>query len=192
MVEAIATVEYENEFQSGETLVIAYIIFSAPIHVINTLHNGMILYVAILLIFGLVLPGFIMIVCANIQSYKLLKIDIITVTEQRGMTITICLITLLCIICNTAYVVFTVMLLFKMNSCINYHTYKNIFFGIYILSTILPFLNAAFSPVILIVRGKALRVFTAKKVKTLSSFMQPTITTFGQQNNENEPLLPFA
>jgi len=114
-------------------------------------------------IFSLLLPfvltTIIATVCAGIQIHAILKPSTIAPTTQRDrqMTITIVMLTVVCLVCNLPYTFFIFFWTDTQNGNI----------AMYILSTILPFLNAGLNPAILLVRGAALRQFVRASVESV-------------------------
>ena len=131
--------------------------------------------VLILITIPFLVPTIIMIVCAIIQSVSLLTKSFVintdnvsinnsrasvslgnhgNVTKQRNMTVTIFLITALCIVCNTGYIIYIIVFrTLPLNSL----TVDMYFIITYTMSTTLPFINASLNPIIFLTRGSALR-----------------------------------
>ena len=93
---------------------------------------------------------------------------------QKYMTMTIFLIILLTIVCNIPYTVIVTI------SVYHYEKHKDIeAAGVFIdtlifytFSTLLPLLNSAFNPIILIFRGKVLRVFVMTKLVKVKKMLK--------------------
>lgn len=101
----------------------------------------------------------ISVICSIIQVVYLLKNNAAasnntTLREavQRRMTVTILLLTTVCFICNLPYTCYLIFYVF--NGDLGIFLYVT-----YFTSTLLPFINAAISPLLLILRSKALRKF---------------------------------
>ena len=104
------------------------------------------------------LPALISVICSIIQVVYLLKNNAAasnntTLREavQRRMTVTILLLTTVCFICNLPYTGYILFIIDQLSMPVLY--------GSYFLSSLLPFINAAISPLLLILRSKALRKF---------------------------------
>ena len=112
-----------------------------------------------LIIFGipLILPAIISLICAVVQIYSILKPSVISPpsNRERRMTMTIIMLTLVCLICNIPYTLFISYRLY-ISSNVNIDG-QGIF--CYLLHTLLPFIQAFLNPTILLQRGAALRTF---------------------------------
>ena len=122
---------------------------------------GVIYFFVFLYTIPFICPVVLMMLCMVYQCYTLLKPNIArkTTRNQRKITVTIFQITLLCFICNLAFIV----------AFLNFYISEKYFDNIvrvvlYITSTFLPFINAGFHPVILIYRGNALQTYVNRKV----------------------------
>ena len=118
------------------------------------------LTVVLVMVIPLFLPTILALVSALIQIYSLLKPSIISPpsVRERSMTVTIIMLTMLCLVCNIPYTVFFFLYIWGMD----FYSYR--LSHLYILSTVLPFIQALLNPVILISRGAALRQFAFKVV----------------------------
>ena len=116
------------------------------------------LTVILVMVIPLFLPTILALVSAVIQIYSILKPSIISPpsVRERSMTVTIIMLTMLCLVCNIPYTMFFVSLFF-LSSYQPSH--------LYIMSTVLPFIQALLNPVILISRGAAVRKFAFKVVR---------------------------
>ena len=128
--------------------------------------------VKVFLVIPLILPAIICLVCAVIQTYSILKPSIISppsIREQR-MTITIVMLTLVCLICNIPYTV----LLFYWSyiGFIDTIDFEITLTLAYLLHTLLPFIQAILNPAILLTRGAALRAYVVTCVRGLFSIVQ--------------------
>ena len=119
------------------------------------------------MVIPLLVPTIISLVSAVIQIYSILKPSIISPpsVRERSMTVTIIMLTMLCLVCNIPYT----LLLFSYSSgnTGNGISWKMKILCFYSLCTVLPFIQALLNPVILISRGAALRQFVLKVVKGL-------------------------
>ena len=125
-------------------------------------YNGSIsleLTVIVFMVIPLFLPTILALVSAVIQIYSILKPSIISSpsVRERNMTVTIIMLTMLCLVCNIPYTMFIVLFFFDIIS--SYQPSH-----LYTMSTVLPFIQALLNPVILISRGAALRQFAFKVV----------------------------
>lgn len=77
------------------------------------------------------------------------------------MTVTIIMLTIVCLVCNISYTASVFRLILKGLP----GTLTQIMFIGYSLGTILPFLNAILNPLILLLRGAALRAFVVRIVR---------------------------
>ena len=125
------------------------------------------LFMIIMMIIPLILPTIIVIICAALQIFSILKPSILSPTthRERSMTITIILLTLVCMICNLPYTVF---LLYEcaVNFEVGGLSYKMLPLVFYSLCTLLPFMQALLNPTILLIRGAALRTFVLETIST--------------------------
>ena len=118
-------------------------------------------FLIIFLVLPLVVPS---VVClAVIQICTILKPSIISppTTRERSMTVTIIMLTIVCLVCNISYTASVFRLILKGLP----GTLTQIMFIGYSLGTILPFLNAILNPLILLLRGAALRAFVVRIVR---------------------------
>ena len=135
-------------------------------------------------------PVIIMIICAAIQSYCLLKQTVNPnpniVSNNRKITVTILLITLVCIVCNIAYLVFWFSFVFNTDliSGLSYVRWHSM---MYTASTTLPFLNASINPLILITRGSELREYVINcvlyPVRRITAVYRTCISRMVNNNN---------
>ena len=118
------------------------------------------LNVILVMVIPLFLPTILALVSAVIQIYSILKPSIISSpsVRERSMTVTIIMLTMLCLVCNIPYTMIFVLLSYDL---ISYYHISHL----YIMSTVLPFIQALLNPVILISRGAAVRKFAFKVVK---------------------------
>ena len=120
------------------------------------------LTVILFMVIPLFLPTMLALVSAVIQIYSILKPSIISSpsVRERSMTVTIIMVTMLCLFCNIPYTMFIVLLFLDISTSYNYRLSH-----LYTMSTVLPFIQALLNPVILISRGAALRQFAFKVVR---------------------------
>ena len=125
------------------------------------------LFMIIMMIIPLLLPTIIVIICAALQIFSILKPSTFSPTthRERSMTITIILLTMVCMICNLPYTVF---LLYEcaVNFEVGGLSYKMLPLVFYSLCTLLPFMQALLNPTILLIRGAALRTFVLETIST--------------------------
>ena len=126
----------------------------------NNWLNSFELTVILVMVIPLFLPTILALVSAVIQIYSILKPSIISPpsVRERSMTVTIIMLTMLCLVCNIPYTMFFVSLFCEIIS--SYQPSH-----LYIMSTVLPFIQALLNPVILISRGAAVRKFAFKVVR---------------------------
>ena len=111
----------------------------------------------LLLVVPFLLPVLITMVTCILQVLSLHSPDMVTNNNQRHVTITIILMSALFVICNSAFSIFILLFIFTDMTGDNFVVYT-VTFG-----TVLPILNAALNPVIIISRSKGLREgFTAR------------------------------
>ena len=125
------------------------------------------LFMIIMMIIPLILPTIIVIICAALQIFSILKPSTFSPTthRERSMTVTIILLTMVCMICNLPYTVF---LLYEcaVNFEVGGLSYKMLPLVFYSLCTLLPFMQALLNPTILLIRGAALRTFVLETIST--------------------------
>ena len=125
------------------------------------------LFMIIMMIIPLILPTIIVIICAALQIFSILKPSTFSPTthRERSMTITIILLTMVCMICNLPYTVF---LLYEcaVNFEVGGLSYKMLPLVFYSLCTLLPLMQALLNPTILLIRGAALRTFVLETIST--------------------------
>ena len=125
------------------------------------------LFMIIMMIIPLILPTIIVIICAAFQIFSILKPSTFSPTthRERSMTITIILLTMVCMICNLPYTVF---LLYEcaVNFEVGGLSYKMLPLVFYSLCTLLPLMQALLNPTILLIRGAALRTFVLETIST--------------------------
>ena len=121
---------------------------------------------AMFLAVPLVLPLLFGCMCAAIQIYSILTLSGIspkTPREQR-MTTTIIVLSRLSLLCNGPY---TILFLLRQYTDVTNHlsktSYYQLFYGLCIL---LPFIQAMLNPVILLIRGSAIRSYVRNSVKS--------------------------
>ena len=138
-----------------------------------------------------ILPSLISLVCLCIKAHALLKKRKFNIKRQRltsdshrDITITIAMITLLFFASNSAYTLF---LTLTYISPIKVFT-TNYLTGCYITSTICPFVNSAFNPVILIWRGAALRLYAGEKL-VKCGITRLVLRCFGDHNLDASSVL---
>ena len=131
------------------------------------------------------LPALISVICSIIQVVYLLKNNAAasnntTLREavQKQMTVTILLLTTLCFICNLPYTCHCIYTLLFAGGGFS----MKVLYSSYFMSTLLPFINAAMSPLLLILRGKALREFIWQKAEVFKNTLiaketQTVVTT---------------
>ena len=112
------------------------------------------------LVIPLILPTIVCLICAVVQIYSILKPSVISPPSirERKMTLTIVMLTLVCLTCNTPYTGF---LFFDVDETVESEEFS------YILHTLLPFVQAMLNPAILLMRGAALRTFVLSIVRRL-------------------------
>ena len=118
------------------------------------------LFLMLFMVIPLVLPAIIAPICAVIQIYSLLKPSIISPPSirERRMTVTIIMLTMLCLACNIPYTMLLALYFVGVSL-----TSKLLL--LYSLCTVLPFIQALLNPMILVSRGAALRQFVLKVLK---------------------------
>ena len=123
----------------------------------------------ILFIIPFVVPVVLTMVCVVYQCYTLLKPNPVrqTTANQRKVTKTIFQITILCFICNLAFIV-AFLYFYNLDDIDTEDDVLQLV--VYITSTMFPIINAGFNPVILICRGKTLQQFVKAKVVVLSNY----------------------
>ena len=130
--------------------------------------------VILFMVVPLVLPAITALVCAVLQIHSLLKPSVISpaTSKERRMTVTIIMLTVVCLVCNVPYT--ALMIYISVTAIVT----KEYAFKIplsqqlcifYTLSTLLPFINAILSPMILVVRGASLRRCVGDTVRRLFS-----------------------
>ena len=141
-----------------------YVIFYHPLAGMCMIHSGCYMLTLILLLgIPFAIPVIIMMICGAIQCYSLINqhtviINAGNVSREIKRTVTILLITVVCIICNMAYLVFW---------CLTWYTFdvgNTRFIVLYTLSTTLPFINSSINPLILITRGNAIKQYVIRSV----------------------------
>ena len=115
----------------------------------------------ILLVLPFLLPVLITLVTCVVQVISLHSPDIVTNNNQRHVTITIILMSTLFVVCNSAFSVFILVYQFTDMTGDNFIVYVVVF------GTVLPILNAALNPVIIISRSKGLREGFVARVRRL-------------------------
>ena len=134
-----------------------------------------------MLIFPFIIPIIIMVICGIIQIYSLLKKSLVTdpaiISKQRRITLTILLITVLCLVCSTPY---TVLDLYNEYVDDLNKTVGSIL--IYTFSTVLPFVNASLNPVILITRGIVLRSRIKMQTRSIVEMFRSYKSTKEERN----------
>ena len=125
-----------------------------------------VLSVILFMFIPLFLPATIALVSAVIQIHSILKPSIISPStiKERHMTVTIIILTMLCLVCNIPYTVLLVYIQFSDALTTNL-TWFNLLALYYSLCTLLPFIQALLNPVFLISRGAALRQFVLEVVR---------------------------
>ena len=117
------------------------------------------------------LPALTSLVCAVLQIYSLLKPSTIspTTSKERRMTVTIIMLTVVCLVCNVPYTVmwFYIYAEFGESGYVTGISISAFICIAYSLGTLLPFINAILSPMILVLRGAALRGFVVHTVRRL-------------------------
>ena len=125
------------------------------------------------------LPSVVVVVCMVVQSHTLLKMQPEKSTNtdvQRNITVTIFMMTVLFFVCNTVYVVYPI------THCIEILQEKGFdsetfhdkerkkYMWRFLTGVVAPFVNAAFNPLILIARGKALKAAIRNKSRRITEF----------------------
>ena len=123
------------------------------------------LFMIIMMAIPLILPPIINIICAALQIFSIAKPSTFfpTTHRERSMTITIIVLTLLCMICNIPYTVF-LLFEFTVNFDVGRISYKMLPLVFYSLCTLLPFMQAVLNPMVLLIRGAALRTFVLETI----------------------------
>lgn len=98
-----------------------------------------------------ILPSVIVIMTCAMQIYTLRHNTMSTDDTQKQVTVTIVMLSVLFVICNSAYSIYMV-LVYYMHSVIQLTALFQLIFGAF-----MPIINAAFSPVIIIVRSDGFR-----------------------------------
>ena len=152
----IDVVEAKNSSYNGTTLTSVTLSVLPGYNWSISFELTVILFMAI----PLFLPTILALVSAVIQIYSILKPSIISPpsVRERSMTVTIIMLTMLCLVCNIPYTMFFFFYICKIIS--SFHLSH-----LYIMSTVLPFIQALLNPVILISRGAAVRKFAFKVVR---------------------------
>ena len=131
-----------------------------------------IVFMILFLVIPLVLPVLIAIICAGLQMYSLLKPSTINPpsSKERSMTVTIIMLTMLCLVCNIPFTIFV--LVRCVGDALQIWEYSQLpdngrlyYLFSYILGTLLPFCQALLNPVFLLLRGAALRKFVLETLK---------------------------
>jgi len=104
------------------------------------------LILILFMVIPLVLPAMVALICAAIQIWSILKPSVISPPsiKERQMTITIIMLTMLCLVCNIPY---TVLLIYKFTHTISEMEILLLFYS---LCTVLPFIQTVLNPVILL------------------------------------------
>ena len=140
-------------------------------HYLETLPNIEVILnclVALTVFITLALPAVISVICSVIQVVYLLKKNaaasnnaMLREAVQRQMTVTILLLMAVCLICNLPYTFYNIISVL----IVRIYPSMDVFYVTYFMSTLVPFMNAAISPFLLILRGKALRMFIWQKAE---------------------------
>ena len=132
------------------------------------------------LIFGIpmILPVIISLICAVVQIHSILKPSVISPpsNRERRMTMTIIMLTLVCLICNipiTLYLFYAFYLYRR--DVMGSHRAHLIY--CYVLHTLLPFIQAILNPTILLQRGEALRTFVVITFRRLFNCLNSSRNT---------------
>ena len=153
--------------------------------------GGMLLLATFLVLFmilPLAIPTLTCFICAVLQIYTILKPSIISPStiRERNMTVTIIMLTTVCLVCNISYTGS----LFSLTQTIGNLT--QFMYICYTLGTLLPFLNAMLNPVILLLRGAALRRFVVWSLRrpfnrgtTAPAVEETELDIISQENNAN-------
>ena len=149
-----------------------------------------VLSVILFMFIPLFLPATIALISAVIQIYSILKPSIISppTSKERRMTVTIIMLTMLCLVCNIPYTVFLVYRQLPDALTTNL-TWFNLLALYYSLCTLLPFIQALLNPVFLIARGAALRQFVLEVVRgpfKRRNTMDVAVTEIEVMNNETQ------
>ena len=115
------------------------------------------------------LPAIIQLVCAFLQIFSILKptVSSPSIVKERYMTVTIILLTIICLVCNVPYTAACFYYTIHWATTGEYFETKHplLFLQLsYTLNTLLPFINALLNPMTLIVRGAALRGFVRESM----------------------------
>jgi len=147
------------------------------------------IFITIFLAIPLALPAVIAIICAILQIYSLMKPSKFTPTtmRERQMTVTILILTMLCLVCNMPL---TILVLYRcvvesgtLRGGTGFSFWKlsetSYYLFSYSLGTLLPFLQALLNPAILLLRGAALRTFVVEtfRFRRFSTRRNPTVVT---------------
>lgn len=117
------------------------------------------------------IPAIICVVCFFIQAGVLLrnrshqKVSSSSERVNFRITITILWLTTVFLICNTIYLLFIILLIVpSLTTWKDDGDFVTICFESYLASVVLPFINSALNPLILMMRGEELKVFVRSKV----------------------------
>jgi len=125
------------------------------------------LFLIIFMVIPLILPAIISLVCAVLQILSILKPKAVApvTARERSMTVTILLLTLICLVCNIPYTVFLFIYSFNEDILTGYFSDTSLSVLSYSMCTMLPFIQALLNPATLLLRGAALRDFVSKTVR---------------------------
>ena len=146
----------------------------------------------VLLFIGLifVLPACVAVVCMIIQIRSILKQRTgrtANTDKQRQMTITIFALTVLFFFCNAIFVAYPIQSCLDLHNLFDFRYVYVQFMKMYMLAHITgflcPFINAAFNPVILAVRGEALSMYLKKMLQRFCTVWWP------QKPNHSHPFV---
>jgi len=143
-----------------------------------------------------ILPSLVVIVCMVLQIKAILRTQpdrTANTVTQRKITITIFLLTALFFVCNTLYLCWPIVHCSKLLSTeiSDFSKEHRLLMMKYMTGVMCPLLNAAFNPVILIVRGEALISFLKRKLTSVSnntrlsvlSYRNPTFSSKAAESN---------
>ena len=121
------------------------------------------LLIVILLVVPYLLPVLVTMVTCIVQLIALHRPGMVNNASQRHVTVTIILMSGLFVLCNSAFSVFMLVLQFVILYNEGMDNYEFVFYTA-IFGTLLPILNAALSPVIIISRCRELRDMFLRKI----------------------------
>ena len=134
-----------------------------------------------LIFFGipLILPVIISLICAVVQIHSILKPSVISPpsNRERRMTMTIIMLTLVCLICNIPITLYLFYQFYFYRGDYDYHMGRANLIFCYVLHTLSPFIQAILNPTILLQRGEALRTFVVITFRRLFNCLNSSRNT---------------